>query len=38
MKLWKDDCWTQVMILNSPKNMKHRNCAIYSRPISLNNC
>ena len=24
----EDDCWNQIMILNSPINMKHSHCAV----------
>ena len=29
------DCQTQVMTLNSPINMKHRNCAVKTDPFYL---
>ena len=34
----EDDCWSQLMILNSPVNIKYRDCSVYAycRPISHN--
>ena len=34
----EDDCWPQLMILNSPVNIKYRDCSVYAycRPISHN--
>lgn len=30
---YEDDCENQVIILNSPMNMKHGNCAVYTDPL-----
>ena len=31
----EDDCKTQVMILDSPTNIKHNNCAVYTDTLQL---
>ena len=27
--IWRLDCWTKIIIFNSPINMKHSYCSIY---------